>query len=371
MPEFAIYDVTVKTCSCLHIGNGETLLRDYDYVLHANKTWRLNLDTLLDERVPNEAAAARVARRPPGQLLHSKDFDEGSPLFRYVLPGQPRSMQTGAKVREQIKDAWDRPYLPGSSLKGALRTAILWNAVKEAGLSVTVEDLDRDPHFAAQGIETKMLRQPRQGSPNYDLLRALQVGDSQPLGQSALRLVNAQVIGGRTQRGAPIELEAIGPGVEMQVRLKIDLALFSTWAQQYGLDLRSQQRWLDDLPAWVRRHSQNLAQRGLAWCERNVDRAKLLEFYRMIERDKRHNACFLQIGWGGGWDSKTLGKLLQQDPDGFEKIAQKYKLRRTGRGQAAKPGTPFPTTRRMVVQGEKQEVLGPLGWVYLTFERRD
>src|SRR5690606_40558751 len=30
----------------------------------------------------------------------------------------------GAEIQEQIKDPWDRPYIPGSSLKGALRTAI-------------------------------------------------------------------------------------------------------------------------------------------------------------------------------------------------------------------------------------------------------
>ena len=368
MPEYVIYDVTVKTISWVHIGSGDVLLRDYDYAVHEGRTYRLDMDALLDEKVTDAAMADLVARTPPGQLLQAEDFGGESPLFRYILQGEPRSSASGAEVREQIKDAWDRPYLPGSSLKGALRTAILWNAVKQAGRPVSPGDLKRVGRFAAQPVEEQVLRQRGQTRANYDLLRAIQVSDSAPLGIESLVLTNAQVIGGRTQSGAPVELEALRPGAELMVRIKIDLALFSSWARQHGLELVELRPHIENLPATVQPFSRNLAQRGLAWCEHNADRSRLVRFYRQIERDKAPDACFVQIGWGGGWDSKTLGALLQRDPEGFEEMARRYSLRR-GRGQV-RPGTPFPSTRRMVVTNDNQQVRGPLGWLRLKFERR-
>lgn len=368
MPESLIWDVTIRTFSWLHIGSGETLLHGYDYALHNNRTWRLNLDALLEEKVRDQAHAEQVARVPPGTLLDPKDFRQGSPLFRYVLDGEPRSKKQGAQLREQIKDVWDRPYLPGSSVKGALRTAILWNAVKQSGRPVTLRDLNEHQNgFAAQPVETDRLRQQGQSAANYDLLRALQVTDSAPLDTSALMLANAQVIGGRTQKGAPIELEAISPNVPMTARIKVDLALFTDWARRGGLELGDKREWIERLPRWVQLHSQNLAQRGLVWCERNTERQRLVMLYRRIEQHSAEEQCYLQIGWGGGWDSKTLGNQLQQDPAAFEEMATQFDLRR---GAQARPGTPFPSTRRMVVRDD-EEVRGPLGWALMTFRRRE
>lgn len=377
MPDYAIYDVTIRTVSPLHVGSGETLLNGYDYGLYDGRTWRLNLNVLLEEKVQDEAMARRAAQIPPGQLLSPADYREGSPIFRYVLDGQPRATSAGAEVGEQIKDAWDRPYLPGSSLKGAIRTALLWNAVRESGQAVTLDSLGNSNRFAAQRLETHFLHQVGQRQANYDLFRALQVGDSQPLDSSALVLANAQVIGGRSQTGAPIELEAIRPNTRLRTRIKIDEALLSDWARRHGLDLSAQRGLLEDIPALIRRHSRVLAQRGLAWCEGNVEREKLLEFYANIESFGREDSCYIQIGWGGGWDSKTLGNLLQRDPVAFEEIAQKYRLRRLRRGARVRPGTRFPSTRRMTVRvtqdargATSTRIGGPLGWLVLTFRRR-
>jgi len=381
VPEDVTYDVIARTVFPLHIGTGNTLLKDFDYVVHGGRTWRLNVDALLEEKIQDERHADMAARTAPGTLLSAADYIEGSPLFRYILPGEPRAAGEGAQLLEQLKDPWDRPFLPGSSLKGALRTALLWCAAQEADLAVTANDLDRRAAWAAQPIEQGLFRQGsgREGSPNYDLLRALQVGDSEPLDSSALTIVNASVIGGRRQpsfsrgtgaaeEGAPIELEAVRHNVRFHCRIKIDSALFSRWARERGLRMAREQAWLEDLPRLVQRHSANLAERALGWCSENVEDPLIIQYYEQIRRYTKENGCFVQVGWGGGWDSKTLGGLLQQDPQRFEEIASKYHLRR-GRGGASSD-MPFPRTRRMWVNDDDGTVRGPLGWLQLTFTRR-
>src|SRR5690606_41846159 len=121
-----VYQLTITTLSPLHIGTGNTLRRDYDYVTHRGKTWVINqsaLAAMLYAQDPSEfermAAGASAA-----DLIRPDEFKEDSPLFRYVMAGEPRAHSRGAEIQEQIKDPWDRPYIPGSSLKGALRTAI-------------------------------------------------------------------------------------------------------------------------------------------------------------------------------------------------------------------------------------------------------
>src|SRR5690606_18415556 len=117
------------------------------------------------------------------------DFRDDSPLFRYVLQGTPRSSAEGAQVREQVKDAYDRPYLPGSSLKGALRTVLAWSIWRERKLQPDARQLQRRRAWAASSYEKAIFGR----SPNHDLLRALQVSDSQPLDAAALMIANVRV----------------------------------------------------------------------------------------------------------------------------------------------------------------------------------
>ena len=130
MADYSLYTLKVTTITPLHIGSGEELLNEYDFAVYNGQTWRINEAALLEaQNADDPRLAERLARTPPAQLLDKPtDFRPGSPCFRYVVKGVPRSALAGAQVREQLKDTFDRPYLPGSSLKGALRTALAWHA---------------------------------------------------------------------------------------------------------------------------------------------------------------------------------------------------------------------------------------------------
>ena len=245
MTAYTIYDVTVSVLTPLHIGSGKDLLNEYDYSIRNGRTWCLNESALLDAQDVEDAdTAALLGRTPPAQLLQERDFHPDSRLFRYILAGTPRSQAPGAQLREQIKDAFDRPYLPGSSFKGALRTALAWNMWRQKGMRPDISKIGRNPRWAAQQLERELFGR----DPNHDLLRALHVSDSAPANTDRLLILNASVISSQGKPGAPIEMEAIAPDTQFRLTLKVDDALFSDWATHKRLPLEGKDL-LTDLPA--------------------------------------------------------------------------------------------------------------------------
>lgn len=374
MAEYTLYDVTISTLTPLHIGSGVELLHEYDYAIHDRRTWRIDELALLDAQEVDAgsddavALAERLARTPPAQLLQPSDFREGSPLFRYVIQGTPRSSAEGAQVREQVKDAYDRPYLPGSSLKGALRTVLAWSIWRERKLQPDARQLQRRRAWAASSYEKAIFGR----SPNHDLLRALQVSDSQPLDAAALMIANVRVHGRGDQAGAPVEVEAVRPDMTFRLSVKVDRALFAAWAQRAELPAEGAQ-WLAALPRLVQGYTRQRLAREIAWFEQKR-MVNIAQFYQQLAKARLGaNRFLLQLGWGAGWESKTLGSHLQADGDFMERIVRDYRLARGRR----EPGDPFPKSRRVAVAFARsregrihEQPAPPLGWCLVEMKER-
>ncbi len=377
MADYRLYQARITVLTPLHIGSGRDLLNEYDYAIYSGHTWRINDDALLEAQdLDDPRLADRLAAIPPAQLLRGGDFRPGSPFFRYVIRGTPRSQTSGAQVREQLKDVYDRPYLPGSSLKGALRTALAWKRWQALNLKPDVRNLNRRREFAAQWYEQELFSEHSGKAPNRDTLRALQVADSAPVGADRLMLVNARVLNRGGTLGSPIELEAVRPDTVFETEIKLDTALFSAWAKSKGLKLKGSDLLLN-FPAVVREYVARRLERQAAWFEQIPGAEKVVKYYRELAGIKLPaSAFFLQIGWGGGWESKTFGDHLQADQRFMESILRPPK--EVGYGLARgrrKPGDPFPKSRRVLVQvqrapdGQTRETpLYPLGWVLVEIE---
>lgn len=361
MPEISQhYTVNLMTLSPLHIGTGRRLMRDYDYVVYRDRTWRIDQDALLDAAMgENDALDEALLDRPAAELLQPGDFKPDSSLFRYVARGAPRSKDKGANLYEQIKDAWDRPYLPGSSLKGALRTVILDWALAQDPRALDPRRLENGPRRAAQAIERSVLGP----SPNDDLLRALHVSDSRPLKANAtLAIENAQVLTGG-QPGSPIEVEAIRAKVQLRAKVKLDLALFNPQVEQ-RLRLGRHREWLTDLMALSRARVTPILLQERDWFHTRYSGSAAARFYDSLYQgiqklpDER---TFLQIGWGGGWSSKTIGNRLSERDR--EDVILRYGLARGKR----RSGDPFPKSRRVVLDQQGQPAAS-LGWLLIEFK---
>jgi len=363
-----VYNLKLTTLAPLHISDGIELRQDFDFVVHHDRTYRLDENAIL-EKYESEIQHRAPKYPLPGTLLQDTDFANPA-LFRYQMIGTPRSVRADARLRSQIKDAFDRAYIPGSSLKGALRTALAWTGWDEIRPRLDRSAIGRNRSWAGQPLEHSLFGP----DPNHDLLRALHVGDlngpTRP-GESMI-VVNAQVVTIRST-GSPVELEAIRPDVVFTGALTVDDALFSGFAENV-LHFSKHKHWLEEIMARAQKHSLARLQRLAEWHERAEQNEAVAGFYRkMLAAEMGPNAAFIQLGWGGGWDSKTFGSHLQKDTTLFDSLLSDFKMQHRSRNAPPrKPGDAFPASRRVAVSVK----LGgrparPLGWVLVELEKID
>lgn len=359
------YRLTIRTISPVHIGSGDELRNGFDFVTDESKTYRLNVDAVLDDK----GDAMRPDRRGnyplPGNLLTAQDMRNPA-YFRYVLPGAPRSTRQDARMQACIKDVYDRPYLPGSSIKGAMRTALAWTGWEEAGARADRRSIGRKRQSAGQDLERKIFGQ----DPNHDLLRALHVGDcsSKKEASEMLFIANAQVLTKRSS-GSPIELEAILAKQVFRGELTIDDLLFQPSFQQ-ELGFQNRKHWLDELMARVQRHSLARLRQMADWFDAADNSERVSRFLnQLLDFEPSGQQALMQLGWGTGWDGKTFWTHLQEDEYLFEKIVSDFKMNRGSRREA---GDAFPRSRRSVmsVKDGAASPLAPFGWVLVEIKER-
>lgn len=373
-----IWDVTVETLSPLHIGNGNRLLLGYDLVTHPdhrpdrpelNRTFRIHEDHLFETRLQaaesagDKAALDRLMQGlPADQLLERSDFQPPYRCFRYIMPGAPSASSKGAGVQEQIKNAYDRPYLPGSTLKGALRSILFWASYTDRHKKPDLDALRFSRSWAAQDLERDFFGR----DPNHDWLRALHVEDSAPLEPPKLRLQQVRVYSARTPGapGAPVDVEAAPMRVAFSSRIRLDeYFLHADIARKLGWP--SPRDWFTRLAEWgCARANQRIAREQRFFAGRLPVLAKFYEGLAAQLGALAENEFFAQIGWGAGWESKTLGsELLATDKVAFENVLDRFRMTR-GRRQA---GDAFPVSR-VVALDDTAQPYAPLGWVKVRLE---
>lgn len=141
-----------------------------------------------------------------------------------------------------MKDAYGCPYVPGSSLKGAFRTALLTAAIlqnpadyRKIKAAVKTDRLGagrKSLRLEVKQLETQTLntldcKMDKPSDAVNDVLRGLRVGDSEPLHTSDLTLCQKIDVGlgGGPPKKLPILRECIRPGTEIRFPLTIDPVL--------------------------------------------------------------------------------------------------------------------------------------------------
>jgi CRISPR-associated protein Csm5 len=395
----------IELLSPLHIGTGTDLLEGVDWIQRDGYVYVADQEALLEavfDRAGEEGRSdAMIAQAIAGMTLNDlvdagyltpEDFSGDSPLFRYRLRGRPAMNQ----ISEQIKDVYGQPYLPGSSLKGALRTVLAVGGATVSDLNVknmAIAELDKieerrrrgkrarpNRSWAGQPIEQELFapgaprdrRGRKRDAPHYDFLRALQVSDSGSVSSDHLSLMQVNIYpttGQQTQygqqRGLDIDVEALRQGTTFQVPIKVEGYLFSRQAEQ-KLRFGKRRNWLLNLPEWARRIAGPRMAHEIEFFQQRAAGRVVLGFYSRLVQTLQgldDNEFLLQVGWGGGWLSKTFGWLLQEDAPAFERLVKDYRMTME-RGRKA--GDPFPRSRHLVRGGEHPAV--PLGWMKVSLE---
>jgi len=365
------YTLTIETLSPLHIGSGVELIAGFDYVSPDDQsiTYVLDQDAIYAAELHKNGAQARLGQKA-SVLLGPGDLRPDSPYVRYTLNGNTRL----ERLQEQLMDVSGRVYLPGSTIKGALRNALMTYAATL--MSFNAQDLNSDARYAAQQWEKQVFGD----LPQNDLLRALQAADSAalPLTPSPLESLPVQVFSQASdEQSAPIWVEAVSKNQVFVSSLIID-ELTLQYANDSRLRWGNKVGWLLNLlpilqAVSLRRIEQEFTKIQARGFSESAD--FYADLKSQAEKLPGTNSAFLQIGWGTGWMGMTIASAL--DKPTRDHLRVKYKLGKPPTWNDKEMGVwepilskPYPKSRRLkaIRSGKASLADLPLGWVRLTID---
>ena len=286
------------------------------------------------------------------------------------------------KIRACIRNPFWRPYLPGSTLKGAIRTAVLESLVAalddEKRQRITRRILERDERgrlaprewVGRKTVERLLLgKHSGRNDSNYNLLRALHISDSEPIDLEQVQiglawvhtLRNGQLVqkrvGGEEYK---MLMEWLPVGVSTRLTIRLDEQLLQgDYLRDLGF-MEEQQKTLRNFAAACNERAHAMIEHEGGFYE-DYGLPAIAKFYQTLgnrlQQIEEQGGFLLNIGWGGGWETKTVTNPLTEGLDEeYERIRQTYNLGRRG-------ADVFPKTRRVAYQGDQP--FAPLGWVAL------
>lgn len=271
------------------------------------------------------------------------------------------------------------PYLPGSAIKGALRTGMLFSRFSEGQLTgrdqLPGERLSKPA--TAEEAEIRAL-----GAPPENFMRALAVSDSNPITAAPMKVYLLRVSTLVPRGPGRFELawkQAPRGSVEAR-RLEDSTPLFAemaapgtvfegAWRENSFLAQKEVLRALDwnepvTTAALLERANRYAAEvlrvhrRYAAWAGLSlVDRSLAQLEIRLEAARAAGNACLMAMGWGAGLLSKN--GWPNTEADDYRRLLRESPLY----ARALASGLPFPKTRRIVFLANQPATLP--GWVWL------
>lgn len=373
----------IEILTPVQCGSGQELFLELDYVERKKEVFVVDqigsFNEIADKKVPDNDDL--------NNLLKSSKLDDLVQLAGYHGYELKRIVGSGTipdKIREHLKDAHFQPYLAGSALKGAIRTALIAEYLRsslDTSLLPTVDNRtqratapkDRaDDNLLNALLLDKATNNNKKDAKN-DIFRALHVKDAMfktdQLCLVDIRWLNLandrnQIIakwrsmatkksGVDWKQADGIHAEMLKPKSEASFSLQWDEFLLSDLSQWHG---KAQNDILPcdfvGLRKKLNAHAHHRLTQEIAFYHRYGALRPEQECQKLLNLlAKDPSSIYLQLSWGSGWRGMT-GDWMDDDLVG--KMRELYNL--------GKDNMPFPKTRRLAVLGEPKL---PLGWIRL------
>lgn len=401
----------------LHIGSEVPKLSPFEYIATDQFVYYPNAEVLarsLYQRHPSllEDYLYTIQQRQSILPILEQAFGENWPQAKGangqpIFPKTSRSLcQTDPKqisdLRPMIRNGYSQLYIPGSSIKGAIRTAITYHLLKNANqyqvptqkrisaielqLQKTMSNLKQTAKSVDDALFMAVLfrefgivgdQSGVKNGPNTDFMRAVKVSDSAPLIQRKIPLKNGRnrfenlpiisevLISSyyadyRAKYRAPTYVELVR-NVQTMFTITLDLHLLGKMQHQQGMTIPfnsvadllqickafAQDQWDAEHDYW--QDVQNNPQQHRHSKIPNLDFGAIRDFY-----EPRICPYALRLGWGSGMNGTTVGLLLNEQ--------LRSQLRDTCGNKA--PGFEAPKSRRTVLSLDRTIKFVP-GWVKL------
>lgn len=347
----------VEIISPVHIGSGDKI-SPIEYILE-DKFYRINMDSLFEDKdFPRE----EFIEKAKTQIYLGDFYSQAKKHKSYYLEicEELKRRKIIKEVLEFIKSG-GKVFIPGSSLKGAIRTAIIYYAIKnkEEIHSFVKNELIKlskkggDRKRADDRIDEKFF-----GKTTHDFMKGLIVSDSNLFYTDVLKLQLVKVlsvnVANKLQQKLDLLVEALKIGSKFEISIKIDDFYFREEVKELGFS--NKKEYLENLPKICNEYAKELIEYEMKFFKKYGNWYKdLIEFYEDL---KEEDGFLLRISWGTGWHSMSIARLFQEESFFFE-LRKKFKL-----GKRKNPPyffNIFPKTRKVVVDDK----IYPLGWIKL------
>lgn len=430
--KYKIYDLNFKTLSPVHIGDGNKMFSNSDYVYDDKKIYYIDKEKLNNELYKNlvleEADKLieehiKLIKNLNGKNHTLKKFIGEKELdFKdYILEEVNCDEEISEEINCFIKTN-NRCYIPGSSLKGSIRTAILYKVIKDNEeykkalkyfldensninlkedksrkkdkLKAAIRSYDErqliindKPNIdkVSQKLETYIF-----GDILEDLLKNVQVADSNLKDEIDIKVLKTYIYNfSKREKQVPIVYETVGANQSFRTRLK----LVDSFNNEEGLLKKYICNDLSQgLFRTINEYSLDFVKNEIKFLESNKSEGieHILSFYKKLEKkieeySKTNKNAIIRLGKGKSYYNSSIGLLLSNKMKGVllkdykadngnkeetrnldidSKIIDKSLRRYTDNNKVKE--VLFPRTR--VYEYMKNSAKSSLGWVEIKFD---
>jgi len=369
--------------SPLHIGNGNELKMVDFYFDEDQKLIRLiDFEKFIDDCLKKGIDLSKEMH--DRQYYRGKDFSitmfmdnksiDPEEFTSYTVDAKisKKERETEFAVKEFIKS--NGPYLPGSSIKGAIKTAMMWKYLKDIpeGKTIVSEKLKSRSKKIGDEISKAVFGRDSLS----DIFRALKITDTDREDTNKLEISEIKIVG--NSEDIPVYVENLKTGTKLNFEASFDSYVlesneingFKNHHLYKYMNIKEICKACNEFSdAIIEKHRQYL------WNKYGCEGTAHV-FDQLHENVLKcgENEAILHIGWGGGWYSTTIGLILETFPEfpvpldeypenwNLSKDTIRYKLRLGIKPGGSKYTRIFPKTRRLTIEDK------PLGWVKICFK---
>ncbi|MGC9081363.1 type III-A CRISPR-associated RAMP protein Csm5 [Sulfurihydrogenibium sp.] len=380
-------DCSLEILSPTHIGNGNKLNNwnySYDEKQKILKVYDFDkvVQSLKDDKQRLSQLISSIKRNPHYQDLTNFLKQDIKPLYTLNVSGSLK--RRGKDGNLEFKEVWEfikvnsNPYIPGSEIKGAIRTAILYHMLKNneslkqellKGLKKLFEDLKKLQDETQREKEKKKLKSRAQkileelenkvfsdGSKDgkKDFMRFISVSDTKPKNpEEALYVCDIKIINTSRSFFDPHELLKVGQKFEFRLDILWDDLYRNYIVKDFNF------KSFKDIQAVCNEFANDLINHEIEFFSENVygkekvDIKKVVDFYKGL-KEKSKNGFLLRLGKHQGFLSLTVNLIVKHSDENLFKSIYPLLVHRGYGNNPAK-------SRKLTFNDE------PLGWVLVSY----
>ena len=318
--------IIIETLSPIHIGSGDLLQNNTDFVVskHGKESYiyvteeAKILELIGSEHIDNWLLS--IEKKESTVDLVKRYAPKSSPAdySQRQISSYAADIKANETLKEAIHNGQGLPYIPGSSIKGAIRTAILTSLVdiiqdREDKIIQTRNGqaiIRRGNKLLyADKIEKELFGR----DPNNDIFRFIRVGDAYFDKDStiATRMINLNITrkDELVDKSKPQLIEAIGSSETSTFSLNVTADYYKWVKSKFPTlgNLPAKLQSVSGLFSLINMHTQKLIEDEIEYWK-NVEKTgaeyyieTLEDLLEEVKECRNESSCVLRIGHGSGW----------------------------------------------------------------------